>query len=205
VVIVVPNSPSIWAEFGPLTAFAGSLLLFIGAMITLSQTNKRADQREFNKWRRETISKLSADALEHIRALEACYREAMSDTDLERFNELRRTAQLEERRLMPIRETFVIVDAKRLAHKCEELRTAAHSLSSPSEELMKAYAAVRDEAKKVPSDAPDRARTVATLSTNHTHGPLVTFKAALDTLLHAQNSFATVAKEELTNTAKRRR
>jgi hypothetical protein len=56
----------------------GPVLLFFAAMITLWVTNYRADIREWNKWRRNTLREMCSDALAAAREAEAMCESALS-------------------------------------------------------------------------------------------------------------------------------
>lgn len=58
----------------------GPVLAFVGAMIALWITNMRADRREWNKWRRDTLIKLCADATESARLVETACMASLDET-----------------------------------------------------------------------------------------------------------------------------
>jgi hypothetical protein len=48
---------------GAVVPILGSVVVAVAAFVGVVLTNRRSDKREVSKWRRETIVKLSSDAL----------------------------------------------------------------------------------------------------------------------------------------------
>ena len=79
--MAIMGESSLWPWLAP-------ALVFIGAMITLYVTNRRADRREWNKWRRDTLLKLCANAVDASYEAEAVY-ENGTTMDEEHFAKVR--------------------------------------------------------------------------------------------------------------------
>lgn len=58
------QSSSVWVWLAPVLTFCGSLVVAAVALITVWQTNKRADMRELNQWRRDHLLRLGVEVTE---------------------------------------------------------------------------------------------------------------------------------------------
>jgi hypothetical protein len=107
-------------------------LIFIGAMITLYVTNRRADRREWNKWRRDTLLKLCADAVDASYEAETAYENGttMDEADFAkvRFEAATKAA----RRITSVTEQLNLVGASFLAQTCRDMRAAVDRINGPA-------------------------------------------------------------------------
>ena len=107
-------------------------LVFVGAMITLYVTNRRADRREWNKWRRDTLLKLCADAVDASYEAEAAY-ESRTTMDEEDFVKVRfDTASKAIARITGVAEQLNLVGAHHLAQTCRDMKAALEEIRHPA-------------------------------------------------------------------------
>ena len=122
--VVVQDQPSIWAWLGP-------ILLFAAAMITLWVTNWRADKREWNKWRRDTLVKVCSDAVAAAREAGALYESALDQKTGWIAQTNLNTASRTAARIGTISEQLYLMNANYLADTCAEMRAAADAINTP--------------------------------------------------------------------------
>lgn len=133
-VVIHDQQPSVLVWLIP------ALLLFAAAMITLWVSNYRADIREWNKWRRDTLIKLCSDAVEAVQDAEAACRSAIkwnTRDGLGGISASRDFAAIPRAagRLSSIAERLHLLGAHYLADTCREFKQAAHALESPARQL----------------------------------------------------------------------
>ena len=116
-------------------AWLGPTLLFVGAMITLWVTNFRADKREWNKWRRDTLVKLCADAITESQEAVAMCESALSQARHVSAQANLTSASKAAARIGTIAEQLYLINANYLADACASMRTAADAINSPASQL----------------------------------------------------------------------
>lgn len=131
-VLVIGSQPSLWTSLGP---FLGSALLFLGAMITLWVTNTRADKREWNKWRRDTLIKLCSDAVDAAQDVEAKCQSALSQNTHVFAQGNLSAASKSAGRIGTITEQLHLIGATELAEMCTRMKEAADAINLPASHL----------------------------------------------------------------------
>lgn len=107
-------------------------LIFIGAMITLYVTNRRADRREWNKWRRDTLLRICADAVDASYEAEAAYEDGTTMTE-DDFGKVRfGSASKAATRITGTAEQLNLVGAHFLAQTCRDMKVAVDHISRPA-------------------------------------------------------------------------
>ena len=204
----LPNGPltvdlidhaSVWTWLGPALTFSGSVLLFAGAMITIWVTNMRADRRERNKWRRETILKLCSDALGCIVAIEDKYRTAVNVDD-QTFSQNMREATTQRGRLNPIAANLRIIGATDLADECDGVHRAVLDMRGPIENMRNAFGRYVGERKKIPANAGDRDERQNQLWEEHTADARRAYEASYSVLQMRQADFTRRAQTTINQT-----
>jgi hypothetical protein len=199
VIFVIGSQPSVWTWLTPVLTFCGSVLLFAGAMITLWVTNRRADRRELNKWRRETTLKLCSDALGCIVAVEDNYRAAM-DPNRETFRENMAEAATQRGMLGPIAANLRIIGATELADECDGVHRAVRNLQKPIENMRNAFGRYVREAGKIPANAKDGPERQNQLWEEHAVDARRAFEASFAVLLMTQTDFTQRAQATINQT-----
>lgn len=140
VTVVIRDQPSVWAWLGP-------VLLFVGAMITLWISNYRADKREWNKWRRDTLVKLCADAVAAGQEVIAMCESVVSQTTLFRAQANLASASRAAARIGTYAEQLYLMNLDYLADLCVEMGTTAEAIILPTNNFRtsKMVAARREE------------------------------------------------------------
>ncbi len=110
VILNFGSQPSLWTWLGPVLASIVSLAVSLVALGGVLWSGWRTDLREFKKWRRETIVKLSSDALVEARNVENNYMIATTADTLPYTEELK-AAAASARQLNPISDQLRIVSA----------------------------------------------------------------------------------------------
>lgn len=133
--VAVPSGVSARWDDGHVWAWLGPTLLFVGAMITLWVTNFRADKREWNKWRRDTLVKLCADAITESQEAVAMCESALSQARHVSAQANLTSASKAAARIGTIAEQLYLINANYLADACASMRTAADAINSPASQL----------------------------------------------------------------------
>ncbi|WP_199253625.1 hypothetical protein [Mycolicibacterium mengxianglii] len=121
VVFINGSQPSVWIWLGPVLGLGGSILVALLALGGVLWTNSRTDRREFTKWRRDTLLRIAAEALESSLDAQAEYRIFAESEERRTRRELRTAIETSVRRINSAAGTFALIDAKDSAAKCSEL------------------------------------------------------------------------------------
>lgn len=149
--LAIETQSSAWTWLGP-------ALLFLGAMITLWVTTTSANKREWNKWRRDTLIKLCADAVEAARDAESKCQSALSQkTNV--FAQTKLTAaSMSMARIQTISEQLYLMGANNLGDTCVRLKDAADAINMPASHLRTARINAKNrqdnEFQRINSDDP---------------------------------------------------
>lgn len=125
VTVMFRDQPSVWTWLGP-------VLLFVGAMITLWVSNYRADKREWNKWRRDTLVKLCADAVAAGQEVLAMCESVVGQTTLFRAQANLSSASRAAARIGTYAEQLYLMNLDYLADICVEMGTTAEAIIMPT-------------------------------------------------------------------------
>jgi hypothetical protein len=121
VTVVVRDSPSVWAWLGP-------VLLFAAAMITLWVTNHRADVREWNKWRRDTLIELCPNALTLVQEAKSRSVAALNQTNTGKIEADRSAMFQAATEIGTLSERLYLMNANWLGKTCADMKAAANEL-----------------------------------------------------------------------------
>lgn len=103
-------------------------------MITLWFTNSRADKREWNKWRRETLIKLCSDAVTEAREAASLCESALTQTRHAYYLANMAASAKSCTRVGAISEQLYLINANFLADTCASMRDAGEALSATNYE-----------------------------------------------------------------------
>jgi hypothetical protein len=133
--VVVRNQPtSVWVWLVP------AVLLFLAAMITLWVTNYRADIREWNKWRRDTLIKLCSDALAAAREAEDMCESALSQQTAAVAQVDLTSASQAAARIGTIADQLSLMGVVNyLADTCTSMRASADAIISRASQFRSAH------------------------------------------------------------------
>lgn len=190
----------VWTWLGPVLTFCGSVLLFGGAMITVWRTNKSAARRELAKWRRETIVKLSSEALSAADAIERGYWGAMGQDRAQTYAQVLDAAGDETDKFYRIRDNLRIIEASGLADACDALQKVALGLRGPAKELRSAVRKFQSEAKAIPEGSPDRDKAVTDLYNIHMKEREAAWNEVAKKFVRARLTFTQSAREAINQT-----
>jgi hypothetical protein len=166
-VFVISAQPSFWTWLGPLLTFCGSLLLFSASMFGVWWTNRKADSRETNAWRRDTVLELCSAVSAEAHGLEMSASKAMQ---LPSIPTRREASEVRERvrRLEPIVINLHIIGAEELSQKCSQLHAAMADLAEAAG-FMRDVHTKQDESEAAEQDLPHRHAAGANLNTQFTN------------------------------------
>ena len=116
-------------------------------MVTLWGGNRWADRREWNKWRRDTLVKLCADAIGAGQEVAAMCESVVSQTTLFRARANLASASSAAARIGTYAEQLYLMNLDYLANICVEMGTAAEAILQPTDtyRTSKMIAARREE------------------------------------------------------------
>lgn len=135
--VVVQTETSIWVWLAP-------VLLLVASMVTLYFTITSTKKREWNKWRRETLIKLCADAIDAAREAESKCELALTQGNILAPGSLK-AAERAASRIETISEQLYLIGASFLADTCSELKSAADAINLPASHLRTARANAKSQ------------------------------------------------------------
>ncbi len=112
-----------------------ALLVLIMAVVSLIVTNARADRREWNKWRRDTLIKLCSDAMEAAKGVASTWEVASSRENYPAYKEDLAVATEAVGRIASIAEQLYLMNVEYLANICVEMKDAAEAMEQPTYKL----------------------------------------------------------------------
>lgn len=115
-----------------------ALFVLIMAIVSLVVTNARADRREWNKWRRDTLIKLCSEVMEVTKGSVATWEAASILDDYPAYQQELAVAKAGAGRIASIAEQLYLMDVGCLANICVGVKDAAEAMEQPTYKLYSA-------------------------------------------------------------------
>lgn len=137
-----------------------ALSVLVMAVVSLIVTNARADRREWNKWRRDTLITLCSEALAQAQEAKSRCVSALNQTDSANVQTDLAAVFQAATAMGTISERLYLMNANFLADTCAELKAAANEVYSSTGRLqvarVSAHHRLDSETKQLIEQGPGR-------------------------------------------------
>lgn len=141
--VEITNHTDWWQPYlPPGIGLLGSVVVAGAAFYGVRKSNatnvrsiEAADNRELEKWRRDTLMQLSSEVSEITRDVDRSYNRAAIGSDDDEFKKTHQaTVWVSTRKLGTVQDSFRIIGKDSLAIKCSLIREAAYEIADPAEQ-----------------------------------------------------------------------